>query len=237
MAYTRNSACLIAFNFTYQNDQKACIQPILFFVIAFYCLAFASYSAKAAIPDQNGTFWGCVKKTTGALRIIDNSVKNCKSGETKINWNQKATDDPQSADPITDLAQLNEKKCSLNGVLGKISLSYTAQGLAQLTCVTSGQFVCGDGVLGFGEQCDDGNTVNGDGCSQCLPDSVSKCGDGVNSGVEQCDDGNALNGDGCSANCTTEVSGFCGDGFVGPGEQCDDGNKINNDGCSATCQR
>jgi cysteine-rich repeat protein len=41
------------------------------------------------------------------------------------------------------------------------------------TCNGAGQcipsVVCGDGVIGAGEQCDDGNTNNGDGCSStCL---------------------------------------------------------------------
>ena len=38
--------------------------------------------------------------------------------------------------------------------------------------------MCGDGVLSIGEECDDGNTNNGDGCSsQC--DIESSCGNGV----------------------------------------------------------
>jgi cysteine-rich repeat protein len=95
--------------------------------------------------------------------------------------------------------------------------------------------VCGDGVVQAGEQCDDGNLVNGDGCNvTCV---IELCGDGlVQAGLgEQCDDGNSVNGDGCSTLCTSEV---CGDAVVQPnlGEQCDDGNVVNGDGCNSTCR-
>ncbi|MFO1463339.1 MAG: CARDB domain-containing protein [bacterium] len=93
--------------------------------------------------------------------------------------------------------------------------------------------VCGDGLVEAGEQCDDGNTAGGDGCSaSCLLETV--CGDGIQEGVEQCDDGNTTPGDGCSDICRLES--VCGDGLIEPGEQCDDGNATGGDGCSATCR-
>ena len=65
---------------------------------------------------------------------------------------------------------------------------------------------CGDGTLDPGEACDDGNNVDGDGCSaNCTVESY--CGDGVLDAGEQCDDGNNVNGDGCSALCTNEAGG------------------------------
>jgi len=59
---------------------------------------------------------------------------------------------------------------------------------------------CGDGVVGAGEECDDGNGSAADGC---LPDCrFARCGDGnVRGGVEECDDGNRVSGDGCSSAC------------------------------------
>ena len=104
--------------------------------------------------------------------------------------------------------------------------------------------VCGDGNLDAGEQCDDGNTVNGDGCSancttETPPPPPPSCGDGNVDSGEQCDDGNNTNGDGCSATCCIETPPppppCCGDGHVDAGEQCDDGNTTSGDGCSATC--
>ncbi len=66
---------------------------------------------------------------------------------------------------------------------------------------------CGNGVMEGNEQCDDGNLVNGDGCSStCQTESPSeRCGDGIINGNEQCDDGNSNNGDGCSAACQDET--------------------------------
>jgi len=92
---------------------------------------------------------------------------------------------------------------------------------------------CGDGNLDvdLGEQCDDGNTVDGDGCSsECI---LEKCGDGELDTGEECDDGNTQSGDGCSAECTVEHT--CGNGIEEEGEECDDGNTIDGDGCSSEC--
>ncbi len=90
--------------------------------------------------------------------------------------------------------------------------------------------VCGNGVVDAGEECDDGNNLNGDGCSAvCVTEF---CGDGTMQGTEQCDDGNNVDGDGCSAACVLES---CGDGVVQAPEQCDDGNNVDGDGCSAAC--
>ena len=83
------------------------------------------------------------------------------------------------------------------------------------------------------EQCDDGNLIDGDGCSStCQIESF--CGDGILDPGEACDDGNNTDGDGCSATC--EVEPFCGDGNLDAGEACDDGNNDDGDGCSATCE-
>jgi cysteine-rich repeat protein len=95
--------------------------------------------------------------------------------------------------------------------------------------------VCGDGVLSPGEQCDDGNTADGDGCDgTCRREAF--CGDGNLDAGETCDDGNNRSGDGCRADCASDES--CGNGIrdVAAGELCDDGNMIAGDGCSADCR-
>ncbi len=99
---------------------------------------------------------------------------------------------------------------------------------------------CGDGIVdqSLREQCDDGNTVSGDGCdSQCFLER-NICGNSVVETIngEQCDDGNLVAGDGCDATCHIEP--YCGDFIVtyAIGEQCDDGNLIPGDGCDASCQ-
>ena len=96
---------------------------------------------------------------------------------------------------------------------------------------------CGDGVVNGTEECDDGNTVSGDGCSSVCKKEVGMCGDGiVDVATETCDDGNRTSGDGCSANCQTETSATCGNGVVDANEACDDHNTAAGDGCSAACQ-
>jgi fibro-slime domain-containing protein len=121
---------------------------------------------------------------------------------------------------------------------------------------------CGDGKLDPGEQCDDGNRKNGDGCNAicqieadflcptpgepCVDQRV--CGNGKLTSDEVCDDNNTVSGDGCSANCQKIEPGyqcrvpgkpctpFCGDGVITASEACDDGDTQSGDGCSATCK-
>ena len=121
---------------------------------------------------------------------------------------------------------------------------------------------CGNGVLDTGEQCDDGNRTNGDGCNaNCQLEAnylcptpgqpcvdQRKCGNGILTSDEACDDGNTVSGDGCSGDCKTVEPGYqcrmpgkpcvplCGDGVITGSETCDDGNTVSGDGCSSTCQ-
>ena len=73
-----------------------------------------------------------------------------------------------------------------------------------------------------GEECDDGNMLAGDGCSDACqieiactwtlgtPDTWSwGCGNGLRKSTEQCDDGNLVNGDGWTATCTVETGFQC----------------------------
>lgn len=94
--------------------------------------------------------------------------------------------------------------------------------------------ICGNGVIETGEQCDDGNMINGDGCANNCMFENPLCGNGIINSGEQCDDGNSINGDGCNMYCLLE-NGICGNGVVNAGEQCDDGNNINGDGCNLSC--
>jgi cysteine-rich repeat protein len=123
--------------------------------------------------------------------------------------------------------------------------------------------VCGDGFVGPGEGCDDGNVLDADGCSNACV--LASCGDGVTNTGEACDDGNTDDTDECpstcqgascgdgfiragveecdaagqSAQCDTDCTAAgCGDGTVNPsaGEACDDGNGNGDDACPPTCQ-
>lgn len=90
---------------------------------------------------------------------------------------------------------------------------------------------CGNGFIDGGEQCDDGNSVNVDACSNAC--RISVCGDAIVQLWEQCDDGNRVDGDACSNDCKSPA---CGDGVIQAGEECDDGNQANADGCTNACK-
>ncbi|MFC1655749.1 DUF4215 domain-containing protein [Patescibacteria group bacterium] len=65
--------------------------------------------------------------------------------------------------------------------------------------------VCGNNLREPGEECDDGNTINGDGCSAACEEELPECGDGILDAGEACDDGNLIDGDGCSSLCEEEL--------------------------------
>lgn len=78
---------------------------------------------------------------------------------------------------------------------------------------------CGNGIMSVNKACEDGNTIDGDGCdSNCTP---TGCGNGIKTGEEACDDGNPDNNDDCLIGC---VLARCGDGYAQGEEQCDDNN-------------
>jgi cysteine-rich repeat protein len=89
--------------------------------------------------------------------------------------------------------------------------------------------ICGDGFVTSAEDCDDTNSVNGDGCDNNC--TATGCGNGIATSGEACDDGNGVGNDGCENDCTLS----CGNGLLGAGEECDDGNDFDGDGCDSTC--
>lgn len=94
---------------------------------------------------------------------------------------------------------------------------------AQDICIAT---ACGDGVIEMTERCDDGNIIEGDGCSPTCH-STEVCGNGIVDVFaseafvdEACDDiGESAT---CNWDCTVAR---CGDGILNTtaGEQCDDG--------------
>lgn len=118
--------------------------------------------------------------------------------------------------------------------VGSISNSYSYSIVPVVRCSKDAEFggdgggepigfICGNGVLQLGEQCDDGNLQNNDGCSsicQIEPDLGTGgdgrrrniCGNGILQIGEQCDDGNTNSGDGCSSACLIETPSGGGGG-------------------------
>ena len=96
-------------------------------------------------------------------------------------------------------------------------------GSIEIVC-TDG-FSTANGTVIYSEECDDGNAVNGDGCSsQCklerlfvcvVKDDFDTCSFVCGNGQlnteagEQCDDGNLFDGDGCNSKCEIECGFTC----------------------------
>jgi cysteine-rich repeat protein len=111
---------------------------------------------------------------------------------------------------------------------------------------------CGNGVIEEGEVCDDGNTVDKDGCFNCVIETGQytnikdkpKCLEVngfwvvLNSEdiIEECrgcwDDEDSIP-DSCYFGDTPPA--VCGNGEIEESEDCDDGNTYDVDGCSSTC--
>ncbi len=205
--------------------------------------------ALSAGSSQSSTITACVKKSSGAARIVSSGTK-CRSNERRVSWKrigpagkqglagaqgasgaQGAQGQPGAngapGEPgIDDFNDLEGMPCTRNSQQGTIDLVFGPGAVARTRCVLAGDGpVCGDGVTETGEACDDGNGNPTDGCTNTC--QVAICGDGVaRQGVEQCD----ANGESatCDTNCTTA---FCGDGTTNSarGESCD------TSGSSATC--
>ena len=98
-------------------------------------------------------------------------------------------------------------------------------------------WVCGDGVVEGGEQCDEGG-VDAPTCDEDC--TFVECGDGHRNAPagEDCDDGvdnSDVLPDACRTDCT---SPGCGDGVTDTGEECDDGVDNSNvlpDACRTDC--
>ncbi|MEK7137753.1 MAG: DUF4215 domain-containing protein, partial [Patescibacteria group bacterium] len=93
--------------------------------------------------------------------------------------------------------------------------------------------LCGNGIREpwGGEDCDDKNTDDTDGCLTLCKIASATCGNGTLESTEQCDDGasNGTDANDCRPNC---VFPYCGDGVMDRNEECDDGNIIPRDGCT-----
>lgn len=161
----------------------------------------------------------------------------CEAGETPQDCPQDCATDCEPNSARCSNGQL--ERCSASGEREEPVTCEDGQRCEESEDGSSASCVatdCGDGVVTSPEECDDGNEVNNDECTnQC---TVPRCGDGIINGSEECDEGDDVNSDEvadtCRANCTEPV---CGDGVkdVMRGEACDDGNLDNGDECTDEC--
>lgn len=143
------------------------------------------------------------KEIIGGQKAFGNTKYNNQHkgfGHYKDNGQHKGHDhDSDDADDMSD------NKC--DNLQDKIDKYIKKQEMYNCTPPPVACSSCGDGIIDPTEECDDGNTVSGDGCSGIACD-LEFCGDGVyvegNTINEECDDGNNNNGDGCSSTCTIE---------------------------------
>lgn len=157
---------------------------------------------------------GCFNPKDGPGDTGSGTVTSGASGTTRVE--STTTAEPTTAEPTTTMTETEDPTGG----------SGTG---ADATGTTGPPAVCGDGIVGAGEECDDGDVMANDGCS---PACTLECGDGVVNDGEGCDDGNREDNDGCSSDCVIEV---CGDNVVQSTEECDDGNVDPGDGCSGEC--
>jgi len=95
---------------------------------------------------------------------------------------------------------------------------------------------CSNGVVDEGEECDDSNTTNGDGCSSsCTVETdydcgtaspsvctlvTSSCGNGLRTSTESCDNGAVGPISGCTAACVVAVGFTCTGGSTSSPDTC-----------------
>ncbi len=183
--------------------------------------------------DDGGTDDGDGCSATCQIETCGNNVTETANGEECDDGNETDTDAcrndcrlPRCGDGLTNGTPIED--CD-SGAINSVVCNFD--------CTTP---ACGDGIinrlftppLAAGvEQCDDGGTAAGDGCSATC--QIETCGNNVTEAVngEQCDDGNAVDDDTCRNNCQLPT---CGDGVVNNGEPCDSAGQ-NTASCNFNC--
>lgn len=144
-------------------------------------------------------------------------------------------------DPIDDTSGDDKNIASwveANGSLFDTNPSAVPAGCTS-SCISEGSepivAICGDRAVDTGEDCDDGNTLSGDGCSaNCLREGTDACSRTCSTSGTAC-----LSNSDCDTaageTCDAAGVGCCGDGTVNLREECDDGDIRSGDGCSASC--
>lgn len=100
-------------------------------------LLLAATVAAASVPDERGSFTGCVHDQTGNLRVIDPATgQDCQPKERRITWNEEGLRGPQGppgpAGSLTSLEQLEGLSCAAGA--GVVDLAIGPEGTVSLRC-------------------------------------------------------------------------------------------------------
>jgi cysteine-rich repeat protein len=196
------------------------------------CGSFKKVVATATITDNCATMTGTIKAKKVPARVFTAHLSTgCGDHLVDKGLGEQCEGDGDCDVPGAICANC---ACEAPTTTTRTTSSSTTTTVAGCHPSTNESGVCGNCVIDPGEDCDDGNRVDGDACTnQC---HVAQCGDGVvETGVEECDDGNYDETDGCTPLCKLAR---CGDGVVEKGvEDCDDGepNGTPGDLCQADC--
>jgi cysteine-rich repeat protein len=93
--------------------------------------------------------------------------------------------------------------------------------LDQLLAILGGVSLCGNGIVDPGEECDDANNIDGDGCSATC--KFEFCGDNIiNNDWEECEtDSDCETNQVCNDCLCEDIPEKCGNGELDPGEECE----------------
>ena len=170
----------------------------------------SAVGSETAEPDDTST-----NTSTGAGESSSTSGSDATTGDPGTSTTSGTTDE-STGDPGTSTGPGPVTLCGD----GKVDPGEACDN-GQETVLCDGDctpVACGDAHVNkaAGEECDDGNVDETDGCrSNC---KLPKCGDAILDDGEACDDGNAADADGCDNDCTKSVWEHAGVAYEVPAD-------------------
>ncbi|MCB9702288.1 MAG: DUF4215 domain-containing protein [Myxococcales bacterium] len=146
--------------------------------------------------------------TTGASESGGTSSTSGASGSASATSTDTTTDTTGGSATATGTSSSSSTSAAETTTATSGTTASTATTAATDT-TTGGASECGNGIVEAGEECDDGNLIDGDGCEATCQIGDLLCGNSVLDPGETCDDGNSDPDDGCSAACVSECGYLC----------------------------